>query len=479
MNTFRCLYGICLALYFNALSGQSVSISPEVNIKNDFAYYFFPHPNGTVSLIRDKSFRLSIQTLTNDFTWSSERSIELIGNKWRLVDIYESNDALDILYTTKIDDTHHLILARYNTQGILLQNKKILDGTIPAIMKNLYAYASENKNWICIRFDDVRSHKSLLLYNRNLDSVFYHINLNELLNESEELQIKGLVVSNQGEVFIHGKSEDALQKRNKKIEYVQVVDISGNLIIQNPIVHHETTLFQTEISLDNQNNRCVFVGLYAEKNGKYPEGYIYYAIQNKIENTFGKKIPFTPEMLKEWKGELNHKREWRDGELKLQDIIFTTNGGSLVFFENTKEISRRPYFSSIDPSTNFTSRWFDYYFDDVLGVHFDTTGAVLWERVLHKRQYSQDDEGIFSSFFVFKTAALLRIIFNDAVNSDGTVSEYLLKPNGDHIRKSVLNTTYKNLNLRFRDAIALSAQSMLIPSEDNGKLTLVRISFDH
>lgn len=422
---------------------------------------------------------MSIQTLTSEFTWSSERSIELNGNKWRLVDIYENNDALEILYTTKIEDAPYLILARYNTQGILLQEKKLLDGAIPPIMKNLYAYASENKNWICIRFDDVKTHKSLLLYNRSIDSVYYKINLNDLLNESDELQVKGLLVSNQGEVYIHGKSEDAEQKRNKKTEYVQAVDINGNLIVQNPIVHNETSLFQTEINIDNLNNRCVFAGLYAEKNGKYPEGYIYCAIHNNKENTFGKKHPFTPEMLKEWKGEFNHKREWRDGELKLQDIIFTRNGGSLVFFENTKEISRRPYFSSIDPSTNFASRWFDYYFDDVLGVHFDASGNVLWERVLHKRQYSQDDEGIFSSFFIFKTPALLRIIFNDAVNSDGTVSEYLLKPNGDHIRKSVLNTTYKNLNLRFRDAIALSAESILIPSEDNGKLTLVRINFDN
>ncbi len=69
-------------------------------------------------------------------------------------------------------------------------------------------------------------------------------------------------------------------------------------------------------------------------------------------------------------------------------------------------------------------------------------------------------------------------MFNDAVNSEGTVSEYLLKPNGDFIRKSVLNTTYKNLNLRFRDAMSIQSDEMLLPSESNGKLTLVKIQFN-
>lgn len=103
---------------------------------------------------------------------------------------------------------------------------------------------------------------------------------------------------------------------------------------------------------------------------------------------------------------------------------------------------------------------------------------MLWEKVFHKRQYSQDDQGLFSSFFIFHTNSVLRIIFNDAISSEGTVSEYILKPGGEFIRKSILNTSYKNLNLRFKDAMELDAQSLLVPSENNGKLNLVKIVFD-
>lgn len=479
MNAFRCLMGILLVGCIRILSAQSVTVSPEVHIKNDFAYYFFPHHNGTVSLIRDKSFRLSLQTLSGEFEWSSEKSIELNGKKWRVVDIYEDDGALDILYTTRMEEEQVLIKARYNNQGILLKEHFILEESHSAVMKNLYAYSSENKNWICIRFDDARAHITFMLYNRIQDSVYYKIDLNEGFDDTDELLIKGVEVSDDGKVYIHGRNEDSVQKKNKKTEFVQPIDISGKFKLKSLIVSNETSLFQTKVRVDNKNNSLAFVGLYSEKSGKYPEGYFYYVLnmrEQKIRTS--QKIPFTPDMLKEWKGELNHKREWRDGELKLQDIVFTNNGGCLLFFENTREISRRPYFSSIDPATNYTSRWFDYYFDDVLAVHLDALGNLVWEKVLPKRQYSQDDEGIFSSFFIFRTPALLRIIFNDAVNADGTVSEYLLKPNGDHIRKSVLNTTYKNLNLRFRDAIELNAHSILIPSEDNGKLTLVRIQFE-
>lgn len=80
--------------------------------------------------------------------------------------------------------------------------------------------------------------------------------------------------------------------------------------------------------------------------------------------------------------------------------------------------------------------------------------------------------------FIFHTNSVLRIIFNDAISSEGTVSEYILKPGGEFIRKSILNTSYKNLNLRFKDAMEIDAQSVLVPSENNGKLNLVKIVFD-
>lgn len=480
MSCIRRCSLIILLLWVRHFAAQSVSISPEINIKNDFAYYFFNHPSGHISLVRDKSFRLSIQTLDREFNWSSEKSIELNGKKWRVVDMYQNEENLSILYSTKTEETQHLMLAHYTTGGVLLGERILLDQSQMPLTRFVSATSSEHNTWICIRYENARNEKSILFYNRQKDSIYYKKSIQEIGEDEEDLRIKKILISESGIVYLHIKNENSDQKKNKKTEYVQSIDTEGRLSVKHYLNPNELKLFQTRIKHDPINDKLVMAGLYSEKNGKYPEGYYFAQVNFHSENnnTDLRKIPFSQELMKEWKGQVNHKGEWRDGELKLQDLVLTRNGGCLLFFENTKEISRRPYFSSIDPSTNFASRWFDYYFDDVLVVHFSPLGELNWERVLPKRQYSQDDDGIFSSFFIFSTSAFLRIIFNDAVNSDGTVSEYLLKPNGDHIRKSVLNTSYKNLNLRFRDALELDAQTIIIPSEDNGKLSLVRIRFD-
>ena len=40
-------------------------------------------------------------------------------------------------------------------------------------------------------------------------------------------------------------------------------------------------------------------------------------------------------------------------------------------------------------------------------------GSNHWEKVLHKKQYSQDDDAAYSSYFLLKTPTALRVIFND------------------------------------------------------------------
>lgn len=84
----------------------------------------------------------------------------------------------------------------------------------------------------------------------------------------------------------------------------------------------------------------------------------------------------------------------------------------------------------------------------------------------------------FFFIFVLSTSDYLRIIFNDEIKNESTVSEYILLPTGEYLRKSILNTTSQNLYLRIKDAVQINANTLLVPSESNGKMNLVRISFE-
>ena len=96
---------------------------------------------------------------------------------------------------------------------------------------------------------------------------------------------------------------------------------------------------------------------------------------------------------------------------------------------------------------------------------------------MHKKQYSQDDNAAFSSFFLLKTPTALRLIFNDEIRNENTVSEYVIRGDGNFDRNSVMSTESQNIRLRFRDALQVDANALIIPSERRNRLRLVLLEY--
>jgi hypothetical protein len=119
----------------------------------------------------------------------------------------------------------------------------------------------------------------------------------------------------------------------------------------------------------------------------------------------------------------------------------------------------------------------DFYYEDLFLVGVNPDGSVHWRTVLHKKQYSQDDDAIFSSFFLHRGTEQLRFLFNDEIKYENTCSEYNVSAVGRYDRNSLLNTLDQNLRLRFRDGVQISASECLIPSEFRNKLRLVLIRY--
>ena len=105
-------------------------------------------------------------------------------------------------------------------------------------------------------------------------------------------------------------------------------------------------------------------------------------------------------------------------------------------------------------------------------------GSEHWNAVLHKKQYSQDDDAMYSSYFLFKTPEMLRLLFNDEIRLENMVSEFVIRGNGYHRRQSVFSTDYQRLRLRLKDAVQVSYNECIVPSERNSRLSLVKITFD-
>jgi hypothetical protein len=102
---------------------------------------------------------------------------------------------------------------------------------------------------------------------------------------------------------------------------------------------------------------------------------------------------------------------------------------------------------------------------------------VQWRKVMPKKQFSQDDEAVFSSYGVMKTPNQIRLLFNDDVRTETTTSEYIMKGSGMIDRHSMFNTSNQDILLRFRDGLQLSADEVVVPSEYRSRLKLVRLKW--
>lgn len=228
---------------------------------------------------------------------------------------------------------------------------------------------------------------------------------------------------------------------------------------------------------DNLNNRLSAAGLWAEKGRERANGAFYLSmIPGQDSAQVLRYEPFDEKFM----SILRQKNVGDDSrgiaDSQLRELLLRQDGGIIMVAERYHEVQRgaaagRGFFR------DGMRMIVDYYYDDMFVMAFQPNGQAQWKTALHKKQYSQDDEGTFSSYFLMRNADRMRFFFNDEIKYENTCSEYVLNPVGEFDRNSLMNTLNQNLRLRFRDALQLNASECLIPSEYRGRLKLILLRF--
>ena len=71
----------------------------------------------------------------------------------------------------------------------------------------------------------------------------------------------------------------------------------------------------------------------------------------------------------------------------------------------------------------------------------------------------------------------IRFLYNDAIKRSDTVYEYVVAGNGELERNSLFNTNEDKLMLRMLDAVQVSSNVIIIPSERRSSVKLVKMTF--
>lgn len=470
------LYILSFFLLTISVTAQRVTVSESVSIRDDAAYQIISDERGNVLLFRDKKSKFEVQGFDTNMQLSWDKEIELDKKNPEILEVSPLGGDFCVIYKMKRKLQPVLKIHRYSSAANLLDSATIKVYESTFFMPVFQITFSENKNIALIWYVENQNEVSALAYDiAKMEVLWETAFMPEGMVMSRDFG--QALVNNAGDMFFILKKDNFNSKRSE--HFLEIFDYGptrGDHLRRSIVPMKDHLTYDVLFSYDNQNKELKAAGFYSLDNLSKAEGFYYVNIPDS--GTDGLTLRYYP-FEDEFVAVLLEKDKAKNKgipEVSIQEIVHRQDGGIILIGELNKEF-QRGMASSTYYNRNSLRPVTDYYYDDIFLISIHPGGEMHWKNILHKKQYSQDDDAVFSSYFLAKTPTALRVIFNDEIKTDNTVSEYVIHGSGDYDRNAVMNTERKDLSLRFRDGVQVSANEIVVPSERRNRLKLVRISY--
>jgi hypothetical protein len=459
-----------------SVGAQSFTVSEEIPLRSDLAYELIGELRGRVLLFRDRVTDFEIQAFDQNMKSSWEKKIELDKRLPKVVGITSTRDYFNVFYRFR-DKTHTLLkIHKYDPAANLIDSITIKDFGYIFYTPNLEIVQSEDKTKVLFFYLERQSIFNVISFDIEKMSVLWEKTF-EPENFNFYQEYRQMLVDNDGNMHLVLEKDNFKAKR--KDHYFEIYACYGNPgnFVQYKIPMLGMLTYDVSFTFDNLNKRLVGGGLHSENSMVRAEGYFYLNIDPENPQEYLLSFEgFESEFLSNLLGKSVDNNKGL-AETTVQEPVLRKDGGILLIGERTRQLERRIAGASRVVYDGVSRYIVDYYYDEFFIISIHPDGKTHWKTILHKRQYSQDDDAAYSSYFLFKSPSNLRFLFNDEIKPENTVSEYVLDGTGKFERNSLLSTEKLQLRLRFREAVQVSATQAVIPSERRNRLRLVKLEY--
>jgi hypothetical protein len=454
--------------------GSRVLMSEPIALRNDYGYELIGRMKDRILLFRDKYDEFEVQAFDNAMRLSWSRTLDDIDkNGTQILAVIGGKNDFSIVFKQRRRGVTTLRLHKYDAGA-----NRIDSTTIKSYGERMFSppaidvLHSENRTCIVAMNTAERARMETICFRLDNMQVLWDkvIQLDDVYHDSN---IESMTVSNTGDFFMVTELNNRRNRLDAHEYQILHVQAAADRAIQLPLPDFLTT--DAKFVYDNRNRSLVGAGFYSDKNRDRSNGAFYVRVPQSGQPILRHEA-FSDKVVSILRGKDVEDDNKGIDYANIQQIVPRQDGGVLIVAERYHEIQRG----------TAAGRGFwrdgmrlvmDYYYDDLFLVALDPGGTPHWTTVLHKKQYSQDDDATFSSYFMMRAPDQLHFLFNDEIKYENTCSEYLVNPLGDFDRNSLMNTFGQNLRLRFRDALQLNANECLVPSEFRNKLRLVLLKF--
>lgn len=473
MTIKDCILGIFAFLPI-ALSSQTITVSEEIPLRNAVSYELIGKLNNNILLLQDRTTEVEVFGFNPSLKQEWTKELELDKRQPKLLGVISGKDYFNVIYKFRERGKTVIKVHKYDAGANLIDSATVKNYGSLLFTPEFEIINSDDRSKFCIYYLEKLKVIQAVSFDLNTMKVLWDksISPDDMDYSYEFVQT---TLSNNGDFALVLNKDNFRSKRKENHYEVHEFNTVRNTWNLTKVNLGDYLTFDVLFEYDNLNGGLVAGGLYSDKNLARSNGYFYVSIPEDIKSSYIIKFQeFNEEFITNLLGKEIDKNRGII-ETTVEDLVLRRDGGILLIAERNREVERRSYGYSGARTAYNPSRLFlvDYYNDDMFVISIHPNGETHWQTVLAKKQFSQDDGGIYSSFFLFKTPSNLRFLFNDEIKNANTVSEYVLRGDGSFDRNSLLNTQNLDLKLRFRDAVQISTTELLVPSERNNRIKLV------
>ncbi|NND32095.1 MAG: hypothetical protein HKN76_05840, partial [Saprospiraceae bacterium] len=406
-------------------------------------------------------------------SWTSE--VELDSRRSRIVNIVSQRDRFHVIYSDEWRDTMIFKVREYDPKVHLTHTDTLVMIKKGLIRPKFRFVKSEDRNVFLMTEIDNERIVSAFAYNLKERKLLWESDF-DFANVNFREDYRKTMITNEGTMYLVFERNNYRYKKEDHTMDIFRYDALTKKFVQTSIPLPGFLTYDAYFKYDNLNERITIIGLHSDRNAGDTDG-IYHVSLNADNLTDYQvaTVNYDEELVADFHGKYNPKKESLYN-LDVQDVVLRQDGGVLLLAEENKEYERLAYGGRRDyyGSSRFSV---DYYYEDLVMIAIHPDGTSHWQKLLPKRQYSNDDEAAYSSYFLFKNPSFLRVLYNDEIRNENTVSEYILNGAGDITRRSLMSTDNQKLKLQIKNAVQTDANELIIPSVRGKRLRLVKLTY--
>lgn len=475
LNIIFCFVSICIL-------AQEVQISGAFKLPSKTGKFRIMGKNNDGIVVRLYGQQDVIDVFDESMKLASTRTIDFKGQTGPLQYIMLNKTGAVIFYLAQ-DKKYSVLMAQpVNSKFIEIGKPLVVDTFYDRkdlVASNLRFKPSIDQSCLMIYYPfftgNTLSSIKFLSVDRSLHALFNKsIPFNR--NENEMEDAKSLIDNNGNTFFILRPDKKALGNTFDIFRISSTGDFSMYSIIT------DRTIFgDPYFDIDNRNGNLVMNAFYNDNTtGEDVANGFLYSSYNPATGALIKtgNTPFTSDFIQELTGR-PAKDKAKLYTFTIRRSVLRNDGGSLIlaesFIKDTREV---PVQVGFQPgySNNFRTTYI-YQFNDIIAFSINANAEMEWHSVLRKKQSSDDDNGVYSSFLSVNEKDRLRFLYLDDISTAGILNQYTLTSDGKSERKAILNQDEKDVMLLPKSGRQVAPNEAIIPSYVNGQLRLVKITY--